>query len=162
VLANVCRRQMKIPVLISRLVLGGMFAYASFEKILHPYDFAEVVYNYQILPDALINLTAILLPWLELFVGLLLISGLFLRGAAFTCNGLLAIFFLALAFNLARGLDIDCGCFTASAGPSSGRSMIIYLLRDGFFLAVGFFLLFSALRGERPGSRREDVTESAS
>ncbi len=144
--------RMKNFFLISRLILGGIFSYASFEKILHPYNFAEVVYNYQILPDALVNFTAILLPWLELFVGIFLILGVFLRGAVFTCNVLLAAFFLALSFNLARGLDIDCGCFTASAGPSSGGSMILYLVRDALFLAIGLFLLSSVLRAKSPRS----------
>lgn len=132
-----------IFLLILRLILGGVFAYASFDKILHPYDFAEVLYNYQILPDALINITAILLPWLELSLGLFLILGRFLRGAVFTANALLVVFFVALAFNLARGLDIECGCFTASLGSSPGGSMILYLVRDAFFLGTGLVLLFN-------------------
>jgi uncharacterized membrane protein YphA (DoxX/SURF4 family) len=148
--------RMAIPLLISRLILGGVFAYASFDKILHPSDFAEALYNYQILPNAFLNLTAILLPWLELCVGLFLILGLCLRGAAFTCNTLLTLFFMALSFNFARGLDIDCGCFAASAGHSAGGSMMLYLLRDAFFLAVGFFLLFCVFRVESHVSRNED------
>jgi uncharacterized membrane protein YphA (DoxX/SURF4 family) len=153
---QVSRRQMTIPLLISRLLLGGVFVYASFDKILHPWIFAEAVDNYQILPDALLNLTAILLPWLELCVGLLLILGVWLRGAVFTCNVLLALFFAALFFNFARGLDIDCGCFAASAGASAGGSMVLYLLRDALFLAVGFFLLFCSFREESRGTREGD------
>ena len=142
--------RVRIPLLISRLILGAVFAYASFDKILHPFDFAEVVYNYQILSDALVNLAAILLPWLELFVGLFLILGVFLRGAVITCNALLVVFFVALAFNFARGLDVDCGCFTVSAGASAGESMMLYLLRDGFFLALALFLLRHTLRSRNP------------
>jgi uncharacterized membrane protein YphA (DoxX/SURF4 family) len=148
--------------LISRFVLGGLFVYASFDKILHPHEFAEVVYNYQILPDALVNLTAILLPWLELCAGIFLILGLFLRGALVTCNVLLAVFLAALAFNLARGLDIDCGCFTASADPSSGGAMVLYLLRDAFFLAMGLSVFFCILRREDPGAFRENGSEKTS
>jgi uncharacterized membrane protein YphA (DoxX/SURF4 family) len=153
---------MKIPLLISRLILGGVFVYASFDKILHPHEFAEVVYNYQILPDALVNFTAILLPWLELSAGVFLILGLFLRGALFTCNVLLAVFLVAIAFNLARGLDIDCGCFTASADPSSGGDMILYLLRDAFFLAMGLSVFFYVLRRENPGAFPEGGAEKTS
>jgi cobalt-zinc-cadmium efflux system protein len=153
---------MKIPLLISRLILGGVFVYASFDKILHPHEFAEVVYNYQILPDALVNLTAILLPWLELCAGVFLILGLFLRGALFTCNMLLAVFLVALAFNLARGLDIDCGCFSSSVGPSTGGSMILYLLRDAFLLAMGLSVFFYVLRRENPGALPEDGAEKTS
>jgi uncharacterized membrane protein YphA (DoxX/SURF4 family) len=153
---------MKIPLLIARLILGGIFVYASFDKILHPHEFAEVVYNYQILPDALVNLTAILLPWLELCAGVFLILGLFLRGALFTCNVLLAVFLVALAFNLARGLDIDCGCFSSSAGPSAGGSMILYLLRDAFLLAMGLFIFFYVLRREHPDAFPEKGAEETS
>ena len=153
---------MKIPLLISRLILGGVFVYASFDKILHPHEFAEVVYNYQILPDALVNLTAILLPWLELCAGVFLILGLFVRGAIFTCNVLLAVFLVALAFNLARGLDIDCGCFSSSVGPSTEGSMILYLLRDAFLLAMGLFIFFYVLRRENPGAFPEGGAEKTS
>jgi cobalt-zinc-cadmium efflux system protein len=156
------RRRMKIPLLISRWILGGVFVYASFDKILHPYEFAEVVYNYQILPDALVNLTAILLPWLELSAGVFLILGLFVRGALFTCNGLLAVFLVALAFNFARGLDIDCGCFSSSGGPSTGGSMILYLLRDAFLLAMGLFIFFHVLRRENPEAFTEKGAQETS
>jgi len=133
----------RILFLVLRLFLGGVFAYASDEKISHPVPFAEIVYNYQVLPDLVVNLAALLLPWIELLVGLALILGIWLPGAVLVSNLLLLVFFSALVFNLSRGLDIDCGCFTASLGPSSAGNMIWYLLRDGFFLFVGGFLFFS-------------------
>jgi hypothetical protein len=134
--------RMRFHLLISRLILGGIFAYASFDKILHPFEFAEVVYNYQLLPDVLVNLVSLFLPWLELLVGLSLILGVWLPGAVLICNLLLMVFFSTLVFNIARGLDIDCGCFTVSVGTSSGGHMLWYLFRDGFFLFVGLFLFF--------------------
>ena len=48
----------------ARVILGAVFIYASIDKIRNPEAFAKAVYNYQILPDSLINLTAIALPWL--------------------------------------------------------------------------------------------------
>ena len=128
--------------LLSRLFLGGIFVYASYDKIIHPVPFAEIVYNYQILPDALVNLVSLFLPWLELLVGLSLILGVWLPGSVLMCNVLLLFFFGTLVFNLARGLDIDCGCFTVSVGSSSGGHMLWYLFRDGLFLFVGLFLFF--------------------
>ena len=159
---QVSRRHITILLLMSRLLLGGVFVYASFDKILHPAAFAEAVYNYQILPDALLNLTAILLPWLELCTGLLLVLGVWVRGAVFTCNALLALFFAALAFNFSRGLDIDCGCFSAPARFSAGGgSMVLYLLRDACFLAVGVFLFFGSFRRESHNSWKEDGRQGA-
>jgi len=138
---------------LSRLLLGGIFVYASYDKILHPVPFAEIIYNYQILPDVLVNLVSLFLPWTELLVGLCLILGVWLPGAILTCNLLLLAFFATLVFNMARGLDIDCGCFTTSTGPSSGGLMLWYLFRDGFFLFVGAFVfLYFFLKPPR-GSR---------
>ena len=134
--------RMRIPLLISRLILGGIFVYASYDKIIHPVPFAEIVYNYQILPDVLVNLVSLFLPWIELMVGLSLILGIWLPGAVLLCNLLLLAFFSTLVFNLARGLDIDCGCFTVSVGSSSGGHMLWYLLRDALFLSVGLYLFF--------------------
>jgi uncharacterized membrane protein YphA (DoxX/SURF4 family) len=128
---------------LSRLFLGVIFVYASYDKIIHPVPFAEIVYNYQILPDVLVNPASLFLPWIELLVGLSLILGIWLPGAVLICNLLLMVFFSTLVFNMARGLDIDCGCFTVTAGSSSSGHMAWYLLRDGFFLLVALFLFVS-------------------
>ena len=125
-----------------RLVLGIIFVWASTDKVIHPAAFAKAVYNYQILPDALINITAIILPWLELILGIMLILGLWCSGTILLANLLLITFVSALVFNLARGLDIDCGCFSTSQGPPSNSSMRWYVFRDGTFFLLGLYLFF--------------------
>ena len=80
---------LRVLMVLSRLFLGGIFVYASCDKILHPVIFAETVYNYQVLPDLLVNITALVLPWVELLVGLALILGLWLAGALVISNLLL-------------------------------------------------------------------------
>ena len=133
---------MRLARIVARLTLAGIFIYASLDKIAHPAAFAKDVYNYQILPDALINLTALVLPWLELFLGLCLLAGIWLPGAVLTVNGLMVVFLAALVFNLARGLDINCGCFsTGSDAPAMSAGW--YLLRDAGFLGVGVFLFYT-------------------
>jgi hypothetical protein len=145
---------MRLARIVARLTLAGIFIYASLDKIAHPAAFAKDVYNYQILPDALINLTALVLPWLELFLGLCLLAGIWLPGAVLTANGLLVVFLAALVFNLARGLDINCGCFsTGSEAPTMSAGW--YLLRDMGFFAVGVFLFYAVFLHrwrERPPS----------
>ena len=59
-----------------RLFLGFLFIYASIDKILHPAQFAKIVYNFHILPGFLINLFAIVLPWIEFLTGAFLILGI--------------------------------------------------------------------------------------
>ena len=141
-------KQDGIFVLCARMILGAVFIYASIDKIVHPEAFAKAVYNYQILPDALINLTAIILPWLELLLGICLVLGACLPGVVFLSNMLLAIFFGALVFNLARGLDINCGCFSTSQ-ITPNLCMCLYVIRDSLFLVPAFFLFYRTFRGKR-------------
>ncbi len=131
----------KVIILAARLILGGVFVFASIDKILHPAAFAEAVYNYQILPDSLINLAAIVLPWLELVLGSLLISGVWMPGSVLVCNLLLLIFIGILIYNTSRGLDIHCGCF--SAEPSEDPQSIWTIARDALFLVPAVYLLFA-------------------
>jgi len=53
-------------IMAMRIALGIVFVYASIDKITHPAAFAEAILNYQILPDQLINITAIIMPCLAL------------------------------------------------------------------------------------------------
>jgi uncharacterized membrane protein YphA (DoxX/SURF4 family) len=124
----------------ARLILGGIFVAASADKILHPAAFAQIIFNYQILPDAFINLTAIILPWLELVLGVLLLTGRWLPGSVLLGNLLLLTFFAMLLFNTARGLDVHCGCFTTRTEGNPATTW--YLLRDGSFLLLGGYLFW--------------------
>jgi uncharacterized membrane protein YphA (DoxX/SURF4 family) len=124
-------------------VLGAIFIVASADKIYNPGGFAQAVYNYQILPDALINLTAIILPWLELILGIFLIVGFWLPGAVTLANGLLVVFFGSLVFNVARGLDVHCGCFSTSTDGDPTTAW--YLIRDSVFLLMGAYLFFKVI-----------------
>ena len=101
-----------------RWVIALLFLAAATPKIIAPQDFVLVVFRYHLLPDNLINLAALVLPWIELVAGiaLLLPAPTWRRAAALILVVLLVIFTAAIAINLERGLDIDCGCFTLKAG----------------------------------------------
>jgi uncharacterized membrane protein YphA (DoxX/SURF4 family) len=148
---------MRWSLIAARLAMAGIFIFASIDKIAHPAAFAKDVFNYQILPDAMINLTALVLPWLELLLGLCLLAGVWMPGAVLSANGLLLIFLAALVFNLARGLDVNCGCFsTGSDAPA--MSTTYYLVRDIGFLALGAFLFYGVFLVNRPeGPKQESV-----
>lgn len=130
-----------------RIVLGGIFIYASLDKILHPAAFAEIIYNYQVLPGEIINVSAIVLPWLELVLGILLVFGKFLPGASVLCALLLAAFWATLLFNLARGLDVHCGCFSTQSTDQA--PMVWYVFRDTTFLAIGLALIVLVFKQNR-------------
>ena len=125
---------------ISRVLLGLVFVYASYDKILNPHAFAQGVYNYQLLPDVAINMIALVLPWFELLLGLCLLFGILLPGTTVASTGLLVVFLGALVLNQIRGLDIHCGCFSTEI--QEGPAGLGTVLRDLGFLAVSLYLLF--------------------
>jgi putative oxidoreductase len=129
------------------LVLGGVFVYASLSKIADPRAFAKIVYYYQVVgPSASFgfvpaNLVAVALPWLELIAGVLLITGVWRREAAVVTAVMLAVFVVAVASTLARGIDIqNCGCFSLDAsGRAAGWKLIagdLALLAAALVVAV--------------------------
>jgi len=99
-------------------LVGGIFIYASFHKIIEPALFAKTIWYYHLVPGSLINIEALILPWLELIAGLALIVGFWYRGAVLWVNVLLVVFIFALASTIARGIDIDCGCFKTSSSAT--------------------------------------------
>ncbi|MBD3403018.1 DoxX family membrane protein [candidate division GN15 bacterium] len=127
--------------MLSRLVVGGMFIYASFYKIIEPASFAKSIWYYHMVPGSLINLMALILPWLEFLCGIGLIVGVLYRGAALWLNALLVIFIVALASTIVRGIDIDCGCFKAA--ESATDSAWSSLIRNIVLLVLGVQMLLS-------------------
>lgn len=133
--------------LICRLLLGLVFVYASYDKILRPQAFALAVFNYHILPETTINLIALFLPWLELLLGLCLLFGIWLPGATVAGTGLLIVFLGALVYNHSRGLNVHCGCFSTEI--QEGPAGLATVLRDLGFLAVSLYLLVYVLFAKR-------------
>ncbi len=129
--------------IVVRFILGGIFIYAGIPKILDPASFAGVVFSYQLLPDMLINIVAIVLPWIEVIVGGFIIIGIWMPGTVLLYNLLLLSFISALVFNTARGLDISCGCFSTESDDVINISTI---LRDVGFLSMSMYLLFAVFR----------------
>jgi uncharacterized membrane protein YphA (DoxX/SURF4 family) len=128
------RQHLENPLLHRTLafVLGAVFIYASYDKILHPGDFARVVYHYQIVgPSQYLsplpaNLLAVTLPWIEVVSGVLLIIGAWRREAALLTGAMLVVFIVAVSSALYRGIDLaNCGCFTVTGeGRAAGLKLI--------------------------------------
>ena len=97
-------------ILVIRILLGIIFLYASYDKIMDPGKFARSIANYHIVPFGLENSIAIILLWLELFIGVGLIAGIMVDGAAGITGSLLVIFILLILQAILRGFNIECGC----------------------------------------------------
>lgn len=132
--------------LLARWLLGLAFLWLGLNKALHPVDFLKLVRQYDLTQDALLlNSIAAALPWFELFCGLLLVTGVAVRGTALTLAIMLVPFTLlvlhrALLLQAAQNIpfcavNFDCGCGT-------GTEFICRKLVENFILfAMSIWLL---------------------
>ena len=133
-------KSLNLP-LIFRIILGVVFIYASYYKILDPASFSDNIHNYHI-TDNLIwveNLAALIIPWLELIVGVFLIIGVFLDGSIRITIGMLIFFIIILSQAVFRGIDVHCGCFKteADSGVTDLRmELIIHIVEDFVLLGM--------------------------
>ena len=132
----------KHGVAIIRILLGAVFLYAGILKIVDTTAFAGSIAAFRILPYFSNYLVASILPWLELFCGALLVTGWKARPAAVLIALLNVVFIAALASAIARGLDIDCGCFKQGAKEPPLHSMV----RDMVFLVMAILVLWQDWR----------------
>jgi uncharacterized membrane protein YphA (DoxX/SURF4 family) len=104
-------RVRQATVIVLRVVIAVVFAAAALPKIADPVQFARDIANYRLLPDGMVGLVAVVLPMIEIVVAAALLSGVHAAGAAVVAAGLLLGFVAAMGQALARGIDLDCGCF---------------------------------------------------
>lgn len=128
-------------IILASIFVGGFFIWAAWSKIENPFLFAKNIWNYDVVPGQLINISALWLPMLELLAGLCLIFGVFRRGSSTIMSGLLLIFIIAVSYNVLRGHEFDCGC--TSTGTlftdiylEGWNSKYLLLLRDFGLLAM--------------------------
>lgn len=109
----------------ARVLVGGVFLALAPGKIVDPVAFLKAIHEYQAVPEHwpfVLNLAAVVLPWLELLGGAFLILGVLRRGTAAVLAASLflfsaAILFRGLAIHAEQGISFcavafDCGCGT--------------------------------------------------
>jgi len=126
------KRSGRLTYHLCRLLLGGLFVWAGAVKAFDVPAFAGQVAAYQLLPYAWNYTVAATLPYVELLAGALLLANLRVKPAALLLILLNALFIVVLASVVARGLDIDCGCF----GPDAGTTPLQALGRDIVLVAL--------------------------
>jgi uncharacterized membrane protein YphA (DoxX/SURF4 family) len=127
----------KYFLLLLRLLLALVFIFAAIEKIAAPGNFSVSIANYKLLPSEIINIPAIIIPWIELISGSLLLLGISVKENSTIITLLLILFTVAIIISLFRGLNIDCGCFGTTYGSKIGLLKVsenILLIISGFLL----------------------------
>jgi len=130
--------------LLSRIVLGGIFAFAGAAKIPHIVptvgaSFYQEIMQYQILPHQLATALAYVLPPLEVIIGLLLIFGVLLKASSALAGLISLSFIIAKVSAMARGLHIGiCGCFGSLVPLLSTQTLAL----DFVMLALALQIFF--------------------
>ena len=136
-------RLLSSPLLIRvcRIAIGLVVLAAALGKIGDPAAFSTQIHHYRLIPVGAENLLAILLPWIELLAGLALVLGVQARSGAWLSAAMMTVFTLAVGVAVARGLDIECGCFgTADASRVGGMKLVENLLFTGAALVASLRL----------------------
>ncbi|MCC6671770.1 MAG: DoxX family protein [Planctomycetes bacterium] len=116
-------RDAALPLLVARLVVGGVYVWYGVNKVREPVAFLKALHGYGILPvepPHPLNLTVVVLPWIEILCGALLLAGAWLRAAGVLLCAMTVVFTVAVALHAsglaaAQGLSLcavrfDCGC----------------------------------------------------
>lgn len=145
---------------LARLVLAGVFGYSGLHKILHPVDSIVAVRAYELVPASMVELVGYGQPFLELALAVLLLAGFATRITSAGTAVLLVVFVAAVASAWARGLNIDCGCFSSGGAVADGETHYLrVILRDvGLIVLAGWAVVFppgrysldAFLGGDRP------------
>jgi len=125
--------------LVLRVFVGGFFVYASMSKIPYPAQFAEAVANYSLVPYSILNLGAVILPWIELLSGLFLIIGFMSRASAILIGLMLIMFDLMVLINMYWGAPITCGCYDTVGEPIGWRKIIENAVMLIFIIQIYFY-----------------------
>jgi len=137
--------------------LGAIFLVAALPKIADPPSFAHMIYNYRAVPGFAVNALALVMPWVEFLAGLALILGVWRREAAALTGLLIVVFIAAIAFNLARGHAVDCGCFDVHAAGKSREELLTdmrwVLVRDAAILLMVAQVLIASRKNPDPAAR---------
>jgi uncharacterized membrane protein YphA (DoxX/SURF4 family) len=148
-----------------RWILAGVYLSMGLNKALNPVPFLKVLRQYEMTDSHIfLNLVAAALPWFEVFCGLLLLSGIAVRGSALVSLLMLVPFTLlvlgrARAMHEASGtpfcaIRFDCGC-------GAGVVVICHkLIENGLLILLSMFLVL--VRSQRWCLRYQLVRPAAS
>lgn len=126
--------------LIARVIPAAVFIFAGIEKIADPKSFAGAILEYKLFPLVIVNISAIILPWIELVAGILLLFGIRIKENLFITGSLLVFFIIIVSVSLLRGLIIDCGCFGTHNAQSAG---VLKIVENIFLLLLCLWVYIS-------------------
>jgi uncharacterized membrane protein YphA (DoxX/SURF4 family) len=154
----------RVVIWMGRLVLGVIFVYAGYSKLTYPNrmfwpwfflklslstnisQFAAQVEAFKLLPDWGVQFVAHTLPFTEIVLGLLVLTGWRLRIWAPILTALMLGFFFVVTRAYLLHMDINCGCF-ATPEPIGPRK----ILEDGAMSLLAVLMtVFAYVEARQP------------
>ena len=114
----------RVMAVILRITLGLVLLYAGIARVRQPHDFLRAVYDYQIVGPPLGRWVAMILPHLEIVVGVALIGNVATTGALILVLLLTTCFLAAQLAVVARRMDVACGCFGDSTQRVGAQTIL--------------------------------------
>lgn len=113
---------------LALVAVAGVFLYAAQSKIIEPRQFVVSIKNYRILPESLLHLAALTLPWVELGAAIALLLPRTRRAGGILILGMLTMFVCAVSYSaLYQGYNIDCGCFGKDSAQAGLKTIALDL-----------------------------------
>ena len=123
--------------LACRVGLAAVLVFAAVSKF-PPALSVQAVEAYDLFPDEIAMLIGYTLPLFELALAVLLLAGLATRYVGAVSAILMVLFIAGIVSAMARGLNIDCGCFGGGGQVDPGETTYgISIARDIAFAAMG-------------------------
>ena len=131
-----------------------MFLYAGIVKLVDLRGLAVDVANYRLLPDWAVPAFAAALPGVEVACGACLLLGRWVRAAGWLSVLMMAAFSIATGQALARGINLDCGCFGSGRAPVTVATLARDLALLGAALATSWTARVDRARVDVPSAPR--------
>jgi uncharacterized membrane protein YphA (DoxX/SURF4 family) len=129
---------------LARLGMAAVWLIAGGLKVGDLAASARAVNAYQLMSYDTAKVVGAIQPFLEIAIGLLLLIGLATRLTAALSAILMVVFIAGISWAWAKGLRIDCGCFSNGGELGAGESTAygIDILRDVAFVALSGLLVW--------------------
>jgi uncharacterized membrane protein YphA (DoxX/SURF4 family) len=133
--------------LVLRLVLGALLIFSGIFKVIDPENFHATVARYDILPETIVPYAVLLIPYLEVILGLFLAFGYKVQASSFISIVLFIAYIVLISVSLARGNTFDCGCFELNRfGLNIDETIGIKVIIRDIMILAAFIVLFKADR----------------
>jgi uncharacterized membrane protein YphA (DoxX/SURF4 family) len=146
-LAAVSRLSLKhLVIVIVRLIIGGTFFISGLLKVIHRDAFRKTLSLHGLFSTGTIHLISLVLPFVEITVGLLFALGFRTKVTGRIIICLLILFTIEASFVFALGSVVDCGCFASEAG---GEPIgVKFFVRNGLLILSSLWVTEAESRAE--------------